>query len=134
MAALVNANLVSVMAAVGQFLPAMLARNGGNIVGIGSVAALRGRGGNVAYAAAKRGLESYFESLRHRTASTGVRVQFYRLGDVDTALIFGRRLPFPLARRGRGGAHRPRPRRRSRLCHRAGLLSRSASPCDGCRG
>ncbi|HXQ52323.1 MAG TPA: SDR family NAD(P)-dependent oxidoreductase [Stellaceae bacterium] len=95
--ALVNANLISVMATVGVFLPAMLAGNLGNVVGIGSVAALRGRSNNVAYAAAKRGLESYFESLRHRTAATGVRVQFYRLGYLDTQLTFGKRLPFPLA-------------------------------------
>lgn len=96
-AALVNANLTSVMATVSLFLPQLLAANVGTIVGIGSVAALRGRNRNVTYAAAKRGLESYFESLRHRTAATGVRVQFYRLGYVDTQLSFGRRLPLPKA-------------------------------------
>lgn len=96
-AALVNANLTSVMAVVSLFLPQLLAADSGNIVGIGSVAALRGRSRNVAYAAAKRGIESYFESLRHRTAATGVRTQFYRLGYLDTQMSFGRRLPFPKA-------------------------------------
>lgn len=96
-AALVGANLTSVMATISLFLPRLLAANIGNIVGIGSVAALRGRSRNIAYAAAKRGLESYFESLRHRTAVTGVRVQFYRLGYLDTQMSFGRRLPFPKA-------------------------------------
>ncbi|HYL31564.1 MAG TPA: SDR family NAD(P)-dependent oxidoreductase [Stellaceae bacterium] len=96
-AALVSANLTSVMAAVSLFLPRLLAANVGNIIGIGSVAALRGRSRNVAYAAAKRGLESYFESLRHRTAASGVRVQFYRLGYLDTQMSFGRHLPFPKA-------------------------------------
>lgn len=95
--ALVNANFVTIMGVIGHYLPAMLARDTGNIVGFGSVAALRGRGANVAYAAAKRGLESYFESLRHRTAATGVRVQFYRLGYIATGLTFGKRLPFPPA-------------------------------------
>ncbi len=96
-AALVGANLTSVMATTSLFLPQLLAANAGNIVGIGSVAALRGRSRNVAYAAAKRGLESYFESLRHCTAATGVRVQFYRLGYLDTQMSFGRRAPFPKA-------------------------------------
>jgi short-subunit dehydrogenase len=48
------------------------------------------------YAAAKRGLESYFESIRHRTSASGVRVQFYRLGYVDTQMSFGRKMPFPM--------------------------------------
>jgi short-subunit dehydrogenase len=94
--ALINANLTSIAAVVSLFLPVML-REAGNIVGFGSVAALRGRGTNVAYAAAKRGLESYFESLRFCTSFTPVRVQFYRLGYVDTHLTFGRKLlPLPM--------------------------------------
>jgi len=92
---LINANLSSVIATVS--LPALVEGGAGNIVGFGSVAAVRGRSGNVVYAAAKRGLESYFESLRHRTASTEVRVQFYRLGYVATQMSYGRSLPFPVA-------------------------------------
>jgi short-subunit dehydrogenase len=94
---LIHANLTSVIAAVAALLPKMMESGVGNIVGFGSVAAMRGRGSNVVYAAAKRGLESYFESLRHRTASSGVRVQFYRLGYVATQMSYGRPLPFPLA-------------------------------------
>ncbi len=93
--ALVNANLTSIIATISLLLPQLLAADLGNIVGIGSVAAIRGRSSNIVYAAAKRGLESYFESLRHRIASSGVRVQFYRLGYLDTQMSFGRRLPFP---------------------------------------
>jgi len=96
-AAIVNANLTSVIGAVALFLPGLLQADRGNIVGFGSVAAIRGRGSNVVYAAAKRGLESYFESVRHRTAKTGIRVQFYRLGYVDTQLSYGRKIPFPIA-------------------------------------
>ena len=94
---LIHANLTSVITTVATLLPKMIESGGGNIVGFGSVAAVRGRGANVVYAAAKRGLESYFESLRHRTASSGVRVQFYRLGYVATQMSYGRPLPFPLA-------------------------------------
>jgi short-subunit dehydrogenase len=94
---IVNANLTSVIAVIGIFLPRMIQADGGNIVGFGSVAAIRGRGANAVYAAAKRGLESYFESIRHRTAKSGVRVQFYRLGYVRTQMSYGRKLLFPLA-------------------------------------
>jgi short-subunit dehydrogenase len=96
-APIVNANLVSVIAAVQIFLPRMIQGKSGNIVGFGSVAAIRGRGANVVYAAAKRGLESYFESIRHRTARSGVRIQFYRLGYVHTQLSYGRKMLFPIA-------------------------------------
>ena len=47
--------------------------------------------------AAKRGLEGYFESLRHRTAATSVRVQFYRLGYVATQMSYGRPMKLPAA-------------------------------------
>lgn len=91
---LMNANLVTIMAVVGHFLPVLLAADQGNIVGFGSIAAIRGRGANVSYAAAKRGLASYFESLRHIAAATKLRVQFYQLGYVETQQTFGRRLMF----------------------------------------
>lgn len=94
---LVTTNLTSVMATVQHFLPDLLAAESANIVGFGSIAAIRGRGANMAYAAAKRGLESYFESLRHRTARSGTRVQFYRLGYLDTQQAFGKPLRFPAA-------------------------------------
>lgn len=89
---IVNANLLIIVGVVSRFLPGLLAINSGNIVGFGSIAAIRGRRANIVYAAAKRGLESYFESLRHLTAGTGVRVQFHRLGYIATQQSFGNRL------------------------------------------
>ncbi len=91
---LIDANLFTVMAVVGHFLPVLLAANHGCIVGFGSIAAIRGRQTNVIYAAAKRGLASYFESLRRIAAQSQVRVQFYQLGYVETQQTFGRRLLF----------------------------------------
>ncbi|MFK7734062.1 MAG: SDR family NAD(P)-dependent oxidoreductase [Pseudomonadales bacterium] len=70
---------------------------GGAIVGFGSVATARGRSRNSAYAAAKRGLESYFESLQHHAAQTGFTSAFYVLGYLDTNLAFSQNLPFPVA-------------------------------------
>ena len=92
---LFNVNLLIIVELITCFLPALIRANAGNIVGFGSVAAVRGRRVNVVYAAAKRGLESYFESLRHLTANTGVKIQFYRLGYIDTQQTFDKKLLLP---------------------------------------
>lgn len=65
------------------------------IVGFGSITAIRGRGRNLAYGAAKRGLQSYFESLRVRGAVDGISCQFYVLGFLDTVRMAGERTPLP---------------------------------------
>ena len=61
----------------------------------GSVAAIRGRGRNVVYATAKRGLVSLYESVRQRHRSSELRVQLYQLGFLATNLTHGMRLPMP---------------------------------------
>jgi short-subunit dehydrogenase len=94
---LLSANFLCVVAVVEALLPKLLVSNSGAIVGFGSIAAVRGRSANVTYAAAKRALESYFESLRHRLSDTAIRVQFYRLGYLDTQQAYGKRLLFPKA-------------------------------------
>ena len=94
---IVRINFLAVTSVVARLLPRLLARRGGTIAGFGSVAAERGRGRNVVYAAAKRALESYFESLRHRLEPEGISVALYTLGYVDTNLAYGRPLPFPKA-------------------------------------
>jgi len=65
------------------------------IVGFGSITAIRGRGRNLVYGAAKRGLHSYFESLRVLGAIDGIACQFYVLGFLDTARMAGERTPLP---------------------------------------
>jgi short-subunit dehydrogenase len=67
------------------------------IVGFGSITAIRGRGRNLAYGAAKRGLHSYFESLRVLGAAAGIACQFYVLGFLDTARMADERTPLPKA-------------------------------------
>ncbi|SRR6266404_8013076 len=91
-----NTNLLSVMTAVSVLLPRMATGRGGAIVGFGSIASIRGRNSNVAYAAAKRALESFFESLRHDLSVSAINVQFYRLGYIATQQSFGRRLLIPV--------------------------------------
>lgn len=94
---IVEVNFLAVAAVVSGVLPAMLARGSGIIAGFGSVASARGRGRNVVYSAAKRALDSYFESLRHLTAQSGIQVHFFHLGFLDTERNVGRRLLLPAA-------------------------------------
>ena len=94
---LVRTNLLSVVAVVGELLPELRQKPRASIVGFGSVAALRGRGANMVYAASKRALQTWFEGLRHACAGSPVRVSFYVLGFLDTSLAFGRRTPLPRA-------------------------------------
>jgi short-subunit dehydrogenase len=83
-AALTRVNYEAVVSAATRFLPQLQGRPQATLVAFGSVAAVRGRGRNVAYAAAKRALQGFFESLRHTCADSRVRVQFYVLGYMET--------------------------------------------------
>ncbi len=85
-------NLHAPLAIVHALLPRLLEARGA-IVLFGSIAAVRGRGRNVVYASAKRGLESLYESLRQRHSPSELRVQLYRLGFLATNLTHGMRLP-----------------------------------------
>jgi len=86
---LTRVNFLSVVSAVTKFLLILQNQPRAAIIGFGTVAATRGRNANVVYSAAKRALESYFESLRYILADSNVRVQFYILGYLDTNLAFG---------------------------------------------
>ena len=85
-------NLHAPLAIAHALLPSLLETRG-TIVLFGSVAAVRGRGRNVVYAAAKRALESLGESLRQRHAPRELCVQTYRLGFLATNLTHGLALP-----------------------------------------
>ncbi|MFZ5878873.1 MAG: SDR family NAD(P)-dependent oxidoreductase [Chloroflexota bacterium] len=97
---LTRVNYLSMASVIQRLLP-LLQGHPAVIVGFGSVAAMRGRGRNVAYAAAKRALESYFESLRHAFSNTDLKVQFYVLGYMNTQMAFGMRTPLPKADPGK---------------------------------
>ena len=92
---LIQSNLGSVIYFVSKFLPTFIKKNKGNIVGFGSVSAIFGRDKNVVYAASKRALESFFESLEISLASTKLNIQFYTLGYIDTNLSYGKELILP---------------------------------------
>lgn len=93
----VDSNLGAIMALTAAYLPEMLKRNEGLFVFFGSVAAERGRSSNIVYAAAKRGLQSFYESVQHRCSASNIKVQYYQLGYLKTAQTLGKKLPFPAA-------------------------------------
>jgi len=94
---LANANFVGVARVVDRLLPRLLATGHGRIAAFSSIAAARGRTRNAGYAAAKRALESYLESVRHASATSDVRVQTYVVGYLDTGMAFTNRTPLPKA-------------------------------------
>ncbi len=94
---LVAINYVSGVKIVNAFLDDLSQRPKASCVGIGSIAAVRGRSSNMIYASAKRGLEAYFEAVRHRLAESGCRVQFYRAGFMRTTMLGERQTALPIA-------------------------------------
>lgn len=70
----------------------------GSIVVLSSVATVRGRGRNVLYGAAKRGLEQYIDALRAGHFGDRYQLLVFRLGYVDTTMMQYRRPWLPKAR------------------------------------
>lgn len=91
---LVYSNFLNPCRLLNALLPQL---RGGEVVGFGSVAGMRGRTRNAAYAASKSALMTYFESLRHWAGSEEMSVRFYIPGYLDTNLAFGQDLPFRAA-------------------------------------
>ena len=86
---LINTNFTSVCLFINHFLPILKKLPDTTIIGFGSIAAIRGRTLNATYAASKRALESYFQSLRHFAVNSSLTIQFYVIGYIDTNLSFG---------------------------------------------
>ncbi len=86
MARVVTTNVIGVAATFGPFINAMVARGTGTLVGIGSVAGIRGLPGHGGYCASKAAVISYCESLRGELRSTGVKVVTICPGYIATPL------------------------------------------------
>jgi NAD(P)-dependent dehydrogenase (short-subunit alcohol dehydrogenase family) len=91
----VQVNLIGMSNSIAAVLPEMLARGGGVIAGISSVAGYRGLSGAEAYGATKAGQINLLESLRIRVARAGVRVVTICPGFVRTELTSGNDFPMP---------------------------------------
>ncbi|UVH57470.1 SDR family oxidoreductase [Variovorax paradoxus] len=88
-------NNVGLAATFHPFVQAMVQRGGGRLVGIGSVASIRGLPGHGAYCASKAGVVAYCESLRGELFNSGVKVVTLCPGYIDTPLTQGNRYGMP---------------------------------------
>ncbi len=79
-------NNLGLAATFHAFITPMCTRGSGTLVGIASVAAIRGLPGHGAYCASKAAVVAYCESLRGELRSQGVRVVTLCPGYVDTPL------------------------------------------------
>ena len=88
-------NNIGLAATFHPFVAAMAARGSGRLVGIASVAAIRGLPGHGAYCASKAGVVAYCESLRGEMRASGVKVVTLCPGYIDTPLTKGNRYGMP---------------------------------------
>ncbi len=79
-------NNIGVAATFHPFIAAMTQRGSGALVGIGSVAGIRGLPGHGAYCASKAAVIAYCESLRGELKAAGVKVVTICPGYIDTPL------------------------------------------------
>lgn len=88
-AEVMRANFEGPATLLGEIANRMEARGSGTIVGISSVAGLRGRASNYVYGSAKAGFTAFLSGLRNRLAQKGVHVVTVLPGFVATAMTEG---------------------------------------------
>ena len=86
MRATFETNNLGLAATFQPFVAPMCARGSGRLVGIASVAGIRGLPGHGAYCSSKAGVISYCESLRGELRASGVKVVTLGPGYIDTPL------------------------------------------------
>jgi short-subunit dehydrogenase len=88
-------NNLGLAATFHPFVDAMAQRGSGTLVGIGSVAGIRGLPGHGAYCASKAAVINYCESLRGELRSSGIKVVTICPGYIDTPLTQKNRYAMP---------------------------------------
>jgi short-subunit dehydrogenase len=88
-------NVTGMMLTFQPFLEPMRARGAGTLVGIASVAGLRGLPGASAYSASKAAAIAYLESLRVELRGSGVSVVTICPGYIDTPMTAANPYPMP---------------------------------------
>ena len=88
-------NNLGLAATFQPFVAAMRERRSGTLVGIASVASVRGLPGHAAYCLSKAGVVAYCESLRGELRPFGVGVVTILPGYIDTPLTRGNRYSMP---------------------------------------
>jgi len=92
---IVDTNLTGMVKTFQPFIQQMVGARRGTLVGIASVAGVRGLPGAGAYSASKAAAINYLESLRVELRSTGVRVVTLMPGYIDTPMTLGNPYPMP---------------------------------------
>jgi short-subunit dehydrogenase len=95
MARVFAVNNIGLAATFHPFIHAMTRRGSGSLVGVASMAGIRGLPGHGAYCASKAGVISYCESLRGELRSSGVKVITLSPGYIDTPLTKKNRYRMP---------------------------------------
>ena len=90
-----DVNVFGMAATFAPFAAAMKARGSGRLVGIASVAGIRGLPGAEAYSASKAAAIAYLESLRLEMRGSGVRVVSILPGYIDTPMTEVNPYPMP---------------------------------------
>jgi len=88
-------NVLGMVATFQPFVPAMRSRGKGRLVGIASVAGIRGLPGAGAYSASKAAAIAYLESLRVELHGSGLRVCTVAPGYVETPMTAVNSYPMP---------------------------------------
>lgn len=83
---IVETNLIGAMATVDAAVALFRRQGGGQVVGIGSVAGIRGLPGSSSYSASKAGLRAYLESVRAETHGEPITVTTIAPGYIDTPI------------------------------------------------
>jgi short-subunit dehydrogenase len=84
--AIVETNLIGAIATIDAAVALFRRQGGGQIVGISSVAAVRGLPGSASYSASKAGLGVYLESVRAETYREPITVTTIAPGYIDTPI------------------------------------------------
>jgi short-subunit dehydrogenase len=83
---IVETNLIGAMATVDAAVTLFRRQDGGQIVGIGSVAGVRGLPGSGSYSASKAGIATYLDAVRAETHGEPITVTTLAPGYIDTPI------------------------------------------------
>ncbi|QAT87701.1 short-chain dehydrogenase/reductase [Corallococcus coralloides] len=92
---IIDTNVTGAAATLCAVLPRMVERRRGHIVGVSSLAGMRGLAGHAAYSASKAFLATFMESLRVDLKGTGVQVTCVYPGFVKSELTAKNTFPMP---------------------------------------
>lgn len=94
-ASMISVNFLGAVYATEAVLPAMLERDSGRVVVVGSLAGYGGLPSTAAYSASKAAVDKFFESLRVDLRGTGVDVTVLTPGYVKTEMTDDNPYPMP---------------------------------------